>query len=151
MSCQGENHLGRQQLALCSSEASGCVAGRLRTPQSDRDCSASCQPASIQLLFPQTIFIRVLVHIQPPDRAEFRLQISRCKAVPKSMPPRLPRESWAAQARFLPRSRLRLCLLSLTVAASDSTGHPLGCLLSPASATLRSCWLSLKLHTLTFF
>lgn len=73
----------------------------------------------------------------------------RCKALPESMPPILPQESWATPARFPLRSRLHLCCL--TIAASDSTGHSLGCLLSPAFATLCSCWLSLKLNILTFF
>ena len=51
----------------------------------------------------------------------------------------------------LPTPQQTPSLLSLTIAASDSTGHSLGCLLSPAFATLCSCWLSLKLNILTFF
>lgn len=150
MSCQEENHLSRQQLAVFSPEASCSMT---KWPQNMLGQTIwplfSKLPISTDpLLWLCIVFIEVPVHIQPPDRAGTYLQTFRCKAFAwiRAFPSAL--RILSCTCKFLsPKQAVSSNVsdtLSIYSRAHSSRGQ-----LSLTLAILCPCWLSFKGYTLS--
>ena len=151
MSCQGENHLGRQQLVPFSPGASRRMAkqpwntlSRTMTIQQAASKRQSLCSAPVRFSFG---FLSTSNFLTQQRRSSRLLE---ARLLLESMPllllenPELDKNVSSPQAGFI---FVYYLWQTLTI---DSRGHFLSCLLSPTLARVCSCWLSLKLHTLSF-